>query len=373
MFDQLFNGFLNAQVAGNAFWRWLGMCACLLAALIGGRVLRYVMIRTADRIDAHRTRWQSVLLRSTARAVVPLILVAGLRFGIGILLLSPTVAEFFEFVFAAAFTATVGYAVYCMADIVDYGLGVWAAKSSIKIDDMIAPLVGKSIRITILILIAIQMIDALTDKPITTVLAGLGVGGLAIALAGQDTIKNFFGSLVLVADRPFGIGDRVVIDGHDGPVERVGMRSTRVRTLEGALVTIPNGELANKTIQNIGQRKSIRRLSNITITYDTPPEKVQEALQILRDILADHEGMDPELPPRVYFTEFNDASLNLMMIYWYHPPDYWQYMEFCEKVNMEILRRFNEAGIEFAFPTQTLYLAQDEKRQLAIRVLREGV
>ena len=126
--------------------------------------------------------------------------------------------------------------------------------------------------------------------------------------------------------------------------------------MEGHLVTVPNGELANMMIQNVGKRPHIRRIMNVTITYDTKPEKVQEALDILRDILEDHEGMDAEFPPRVYFNEFNDCSLNIRAIYWYHPPNYWDFLAHSEKVNMELLRRYNDAGIEFAFPTQTLYV-----------------
>jgi MscS family membrane protein len=95
---------------------------------------------------------------------------------------------------------------------------------------------------------------------------------------------------------------------------------------------------------------------NVTITYDTTPVKVQEALAILRDILDNHEGMNPDFPPRVFFNDFNDCSLNILAIYWYHPPEYWKFLEHGEQVNMELLTRYNEAGIEFAFPTQTLYV-----------------
>jgi MscS family membrane protein len=102
-------------------------------------------------------------------------------------------------------------------------------------------------------------------------------------------------------------------------------------------------------------------LANISITYGTPPEKVKEAKAILEDILKDHEGMNPEFPPRVYFNEFMADSLNLIMLYWYHPPDYWKYMDFTENVNQQILERFNAAGIEFAFPTQTIHLKKEEE------------
>ena len=194
----------------------------------------------------------------------------------------------------------------------------------------------------------------------------MGIGGLAFALAAQDTLKNFFGSLALFTDKPFQIGERVIIDGHDGPVEDVGLRSTRIRTLDGHLVTIPNGELARMTVQNIGKRPYIRRLFNIGITYDTSPEKVEKAVKIIKEILKGHEGMNPEFPPRVFFDKFNSDSLNILVIYWYHPPEYWDFMRFSEKVNLEILNRFNSAGIDFAFPTQTLFLTGDEKRPLNI-------
>ena len=120
------------------------------------------------------------------------------------------------------------------------------------------------------------------------------------------------------------------MDGHDGPVEAVGLRSTKIRTLEGHLVTVPNGELANKTIQNIGKRPYIRRIVDLTITYDTPPEKIDRALEIVKELLDNHEGMDEERPPRVFFNEFNSASLNLRGIYWYHPPNFWEFMAFSE-------------------------------------------
>ena len=237
-------------------------------------------------------------------------------------------------------------------------------KTESKLDDMMAPLVKKSLRITVVILVLVQIAQILSDKPITSIIAGLGIGGLAIALAAQDSIKNFFGSIVLFADKPFEIGDRVIIDGHDGPVEEVGLRSTKIRTLDGHLVTIPNGELANKSIHNIGKRPYIRQVTNITITYDTPPDKIDRALEILKELLDNHEGMSEEFPPRVFFNAFNADSLNIIVYYWYHPPNYWDYAAFNEKFNKEIFTRFNEEGIDFAFPTQTIYLAGDPSRPL---------
>jgi MscS family membrane protein len=119
--------------------------------------------------------------------------------------------------------------------------------------------------------------------------------------------------------------------------------------------------MTNKTVRNIGKRPFIKRAMTIGVTYRTQPEKVQQAVDIIKDILDKHEGMSEEFPARVYFNEFSAYSLDIMVIYWYHPPDYWSYMAFSERVNMEILQRFNREEIAFAFPTQTLHVERMEQ------------
>jgi MscS family membrane protein len=199
---------------------------------------------------------------------------------------------------------------------------------------------------------------------VSTLLAGLGVGGIAVALAAQDTLKNFFGSVMILLDKPFSVGQRVTVKGHDGVVEDIGLRSTKIRLLTGNQATVPNDQVANVDVENIGRRPHIRRLTNITITYDTPPEKVEKAVNIIETILDNHEGMEPAFPPRVYFNEFNPYSLNILVLYWYHPPDYWSFLRFSQRVNLQIMREFEKEGIQFAFPTSTTYLTQDDGQPL---------
>jgi MscS family membrane protein len=193
-----------------------------------------------------------------------------------------------------------------------------------------------------------------------------------VALAAKDSIANFFGTLTILFDKPFQVGERIVIDSYDGVVEDVGFRSTRIRLLTGALVTIPNEKVVNSGLENIGKRPNIRWLTNIGITYDTPPEKIEKAVAIIREIIADHEGMHPDFPPRVYFNGFNDWSLNIMVLIWYHPPNYWDFQEWVQRTCLEITRRFAAEGIDFAFPTRTLHLANDAKRQLKVELLERG-
>ncbi len=228
--------------------------------------------------------------------------------------------------------------------------------------------------------------------PLATVIAGASVTGLAVALAAQSTLRNIFGSLMLLLDKPFRVGQRIKAHGHDGIVEEIGLRSTKIRLLNGHVTSIPNEHMADADIENVGMRPYIRRLFNVTITYGTPLPKVRRAVEIIREILAvpegessedqdDRPGLLPEsqeefeetvkhpneaianeeFPPRVFFNEFNPDSLNIIVIYWYFPPNYWDFLEHAQTVNEEIMRRFEEEGIEFAFPTQTIHLANGEK------------
>ncbi len=363
--------FVERQFLGNEIWRYVCLLGGVLGGLVAGRLLRYVMERLAQRFKRGEERQLAGLfLDCLGRPVAMFCFVIGLRLGLSALTLKESVQDVATNTIDVLYALAAGYAVYRLVDIMDHYLTKWTALTETKVDDMLVPLVRKSVRITIVIVILIFVVNSFFGaRQVATILAGMGVGGLAIALAAQDSIKNFFGSIMILLDKPFRVGDRVVFEGHDGPVETVGFRSTKIRTLDGHLVTIPNSELANHVVQNIGQRPYIRRRTSITITYDTPPEKVRRAVEILREILDNHEGMDPDLPPQVYFNEFNDASLGILMIYWFHPPSYWDYLAFSQKVNLEIFERFNAEGIEFAFPTQTIYLANDEKRQLALRLL----
>ena len=346
----------DTTFANNELWRIIVFFGVVLLSLLVGRVAQAIMEKIRPKKETRKAQCLSVLMKSMAKPVVLACFATGFVLGSSALILGDAIGSAVATVSRLLSVLAVGYAVYSLVDLLDFYLASLSDKTDSKVDDMIFPLVGRSIRITITVVVGLQAIQALSDKPLTSIIAGLGVGGLAIALAGQDTVKNFFGSLVIICDKPFEIGDRVIIDGHDGPIESVGFRSTKIRTLEGHLVTVPNGDLVNKTVQNVGKRPYIRRVSNITLTYDTPPEKVDRAIEIINEILKDHEGMRSDYPPRVYFSDFNDWSLNILMIYWYFPPEYWDFMAFGEKVNKQMLSRFNAEGIEFAFPTQTVHL-----------------
>ena len=188
--------------------------------------------------------------------------------------------------------------IFKLVSIVDYKLKKWTASTDNDIDQVLAPLAGRTLRVFIIIIGGVLIVQNLTGVKIGPLLASLGIGGIAIALAAKDSIANLFGTLTILFDKPFQIGERITIDKYDGVVEDVGFRSTRIRTLTGHLVTIPNEKVVSSGVENIGKRPHIRWLTNITITYDTPPDKVEPAIAIIKEILNDHEGMHPDFPPR---------------------------------------------------------------------------
>jgi MscS family membrane protein len=205
--------------------------------------------------------------------------------------------------------------------------------------------------------------------PVTTLLASAGIGGVALALGAQDTLKTLFATITIMADKPCRVGDRIVVEEFDGFVEDIGLRSTKVRLLSGPLVTIPNDQLVSRDVKNISARWNIRRSAEIQIPLDTPCDKVEKAAAIIREKLADRDGMDPDFPPRVFFDEFGPDVFLIRFVYWYSPPDYWDFKAFGDKLNFEIFRAFEAEGIQFSLPFRhTYWKHDDEKGPLEIEI-----
>jgi len=191
-----------------------------------------------------------------------------------------------------------------------------------------------------------------------TLIAGLSIGGLAFALAAQDTIKNIYGGFTIFTDRPFRIGDRIKVDGFDGFVENIGIRSTRIRTLEKRVVTIPNFKLVEASVENISEEPMRRILMKLGLTYNTTPDQMSDAMVILRDI-PNRVSTVFENDVVVAFTDFTEFSLVITFVYFIKKEA--DVMEAPSQVNTEILRAFNAAGLKFAYPTQTVYLEKERE------------
>ena len=365
------NWFSNAVnyeiITGNEIWRFGLVLITILIAMAAGKITQFFI--NAHILKVEKNKGQT-LFSLTLNCLAKPISVAIFAIGLSVCRLfltfgeegiNQSIEEQWKTVAQAIVAIAFAYAAYRLVDVVEFYLLKWTSKTKTKLDDMLVPVIRKSLRITIATIAALWIVDGILGYEIRTILAAAGVGGIAIALAAKDTIANFFGSVTIFTDRPFQIDELIEIDGNIGSVEEVGFRSTRIRTLQGHLVTVPNYLITNSIVKNIGRRLYIRRTSNITITYDSGNAKTQNAVDIIKDVLANTPEIntDPNCLPRVYFSDFNDWALNIYMSYWVKPADYWLYQQVNEKVNFEIMKRFEAENIEFAFPTQTLYVKKD--------------
>ena len=354
--------FPDAQFLGWQVWQWVLWLINLILAFVLAFIITRVVNLFVGRKD---TAMRNQVKRFVAWPVLFLLWLLLEELGLYFIGLSMTLRALFRFDPVLPFVMT--WTAVRLVDLIVFWWGERLRRTGREDAIVLLRPARTAIRVVIIVVAVLFWLDNI-GLEVSTLLAGLGVGGLAFALAAQDTLKNLLGSIMILLDKPYKVGQRIVVKGHDGVVEEIGLRSTRMRLLTGHQTTIPNDEMARIDIENIGQRPHIRRVANIGITYDTPPEKIEKAVDFILKILDNHEGLDPEFPPRAYFSEYHPYSLNIMVIYWYHPADYWGYMQFSQWVNLEIARKFHKEGIKFAFPTSTTYLTQDDGQPLHVNL-----
>lgn len=223
----------------------------------------------------------------------------------------------------------------------------------LKIDQLLIPFLSKALQV-IIISISISVIAQEFGYDVNGFVAGLGLGGLAFALAAKDAIANLFGGIVIITEKPFSIGDWIMTPSVEGTVEDITFRSTKVRAADQALVTVPNATLANQAIKNwskMGKRQITFRLG---LTYDTPKEKLESAVEKINDLLRNHKDIHPETII-VTFDQYNESSLDIFLNFFTNTTVYGEYMKVKEDINFKIFEIIEEEGISFALPSRTLY------------------
>lgn len=223
------------------------------------------------------------------------------------------------------------------------------------------PIIKRAILVVVWI---IGLVMALSNigVNISALLGTLGIGGIAFALAAQDTVKNIFGAFTIFTDKPFAIGDTIRVNGIEGTVIDVGVRSTRIKDYDGRVNTMPNYKVTDATILNITSEPMRKVVLNLGLTYDTTPDKMKEALQILQDIPSKVENVSSN--PSDIITNFSgyaDSALTITYMYFIQKPG--DVLKVASNMNMAILEAFNDAGLEFAFPTRTVYIQKDESEE----------
>jgi MscS family membrane protein len=347
----------DQKLLGQPLWKYLASLIYIFLAFYASRFLDFLTnlwlkqwsARTGSKLNSLLVS----LLRGPVRAVA---FVVFLNVGLDLFDWGP-VTQFYlskGFILVVAISLT-----YVTLKLTDLLMALWRQRTSAggdrAFDEQLFPVIGKSLKI-FAIIVAVLLTASNLHINITAALASLSVGALAVGLAAQDTLANLFGAIAVYVDKPFRIGDQIRLDSVDGTVESIGLRSTRVRSVDGHHVTIPNKTVGNATITNITRRPNIKTEMNIGLTYDLPAEKVRRSLQILQEIYQSHP-LTADLT--VSFNKFADSSLNILVVHWWNGTDGKAQLAGMQELNLKIKERFDAEGITFAFPSRTLYVRQE--------------
>lgn len=250
---------------------------------------------------------------------------------------------------------------YIAMDALGEVLKDYTAKTASTMDDYLAPMAVKTAKILVVILGVLIVLQNFGVN-VMSLLAGLGLGGLAFALAAQDAFKNLIGSVMILLDRPFSIGDAVKVNDVEGSIEAIGFRSTRIRTVYNSLVTIPNSTMASEKIDNMGVRPFRRIRQVLGIHYDTPPELIEQFCMRVKYLISQEPAVAQDTI-QVAFNGFADSTLNVLVNFHLAVFDPHEELSRQQKIFCEILAAAKEMGVIFAYPTQTVYYMQDQGSQ----------
>jgi MscS family membrane protein len=229
-----------------------------------------------------------------------------------------------------------------------------AEETESKLDDQFTPFFRDLVILLFVISMMFVMLSKIFEIDVLTLVASLGIGGLALALAARQTLENLFASFALMIDRPFTLGDAVRVDGIEGTIEKVGFWSTRLRTFDGSKVTLPNQFLTSRPLDNLTQRNRRRARFPLRLSYETPQATIERIMQEIRERIEAHEKTNVE-PHTVRFDVFNESSLDILVVYFVETSDYREFMAVKEEINREIRSIVENNGAKFAFPRRELY------------------
>lgn len=315
-----------------------------LAYWVFGNIIKKITAKTETKLD-------DLLVDMLEKPVVLGITITGLWYGIHWLNFPDSINDYVNKGFFLVIALTVTWVIARVVDaLIKEYLVPLADKTESDVDDHLIPIVQKGLRYVIW---SLGIIIALNNAGynVGALLAGLGIGGLALAMAAKDTVANIFGGITIFTDKPFKMNDRIVINGFDGNVEEIGIRSTKLRTLDGRIVTIPNSKFTEGFVENISSEPSRKVKLNIGLVYETTAKQIEKAIELLGEITRNNNSVD-----EIYYTSFNnfgDFSLGILFIYYIKKGE--DIFNVQTEMNLEIKKKFEENGLEMAFPTRTIY------------------
>jgi len=349
---------LQETFLGISLSHFAGAFLVLIAALILKRVFAHLFVKVIFPLATRtKSRYDDLFLQSIRKPAEFLLVVIGLFIAVQILQLPTEPVDLQRGAYSllkGLVTFDIAWALFNMVSLLEAFLSGWVSKTESTLDDHLLPFIRKSLRAFIIFLALIMTIQNL-GYSISGLLASLGIGGLAVALAAKDTLSNVFGSMMIILDRPFHIGDWIKAGDMEGTVEEIGFRSTKIRTFARTLITVPNNIVANLAVDNISRMPQRRIKLTVGVTYETSPEQMRRAVEAIRELLRTHPAIDQNFF-LVNFTEFNASSLDIL-VYCFTKTTIWgEYLDARQDVCLQIMDILEAHGMEIAFPSRSVYL-----------------
>ena len=340
---------------GIRIWQYFAVFAWLLIGLVLRKLFEYILQNYANRLTQKtRSQWDDRFVKIVEKP-------AGFTFAMlfywatySNLMLSVNVNYYISTFFEVAVSLGIVWLLYNFSDILSDYLTSLTTQTESKLDDQLVPLIRKTLKIFIVVL-GILIVLQNQGINVASLLAGLGLGGLAFALAARDTLANFFGSITIFLDKPFQIGDWVKTNSVEGTVEEVGFRSTRIRSFYNSLISVPNAKMADAEVDNLGLREYRRLKTVLNLTYSTTPEQMEAFVEGIKAIIRANKYMRKDFY-EVHFNNFGPHSLDVLVYCFLKVPSWSDELQQKHNFFVEILRLAKDIGVEFAFPTQTLHV-----------------
>jgi len=343
---------LSNTYYGNTVQEWLISLGIILFVVILGKVIYWVFSKVVKAFTSRTaTSLDDIIVDLIEEPIVFMVMAFGIWFAISLLNLPDIVDIAVENSLNILVALLIAWLLVRLFEAFYEGILLpWADKTENDLDDQLMPILRKGMR---MIIWSMAIVIGLNNAGynVGAILAGLGIGGLALAMAAKDTVSNIFGGFTIFADQPFRINERIKISGYDGVVTEIGVRSTRLRTLEGRIVTIPNSTFTDVPVENITREPSRKIVLDLGLTYDTTAEDMDNAINTLKEINSANESTSEKTV--VTFNAFGDFAMNIRFIYYIKSGQ--NISDTQTSINLEILRQFTAKELDFAFPTQTLY------------------
>lgn len=344
---------LRTPFLGNPLWQYLASLIYIVLAFYVAKFLDWLTrVWLRQFTSKTKTALDDQLLELLNGPIKVVAFVVFLHIGLSIFHWPPAAELWLHKIFVIILAISLTYMLLKVTDLL---VGLWRERGADLekgTNDQLFIVIRKGIKAFLLVIAVLVTMQNLGVN-VTAAVASLSIGGLALGLAAQDTLANLFGAVAIFADKPFRVGDRIKLDAVDGTVEGIGLRSTRVRNLDGHLVTIPNKTMGNATITNVAARPNIKTEMNLGLTYDTPADKVRRATAILEEVYRAHPMTSDVW---VSFNRFDASALNLYVVHWWNGVEPKAHLAGMQELNLEIKRRFAAEAIEFAYPTQTIHV-----------------